>query len=135
MRKVAFIIVIWLLTVVLFLGLDYAYTTLTQSRGIAEPGIRDPVFHHAFKPYFNATRIWGDEKYQFFTNSLGFADSSTREVPLDTARWRQRPGDGDFEFFAHFGRRLKDLYFVLLRPHRQVVVTEFCAIFQNLRHR
>ena len=41
-----------------------------------------PHFHHDFLPMQNVKTRWGDREYRVFTNSLGFRDGATRDVPL-----------------------------------------------------
>jgi hypothetical protein len=42
----------------------------------------NPYYHHDFLPNQNVETAWGDRKYSFFTNSLGFRDGMVRDVPL-----------------------------------------------------
>ena len=67
----------------LFLMLDFAYSALTMG---AEQGraarIYDPVYDHGFSPNFDGYDVWGEVRYRLITNSLGFKDASTRDVPL-----------------------------------------------------
>lgn len=58
---------------------------LTAKSGI---GIRDPVYHHTLRPKFNGFDKWGNKDYPVVTNSLGFRDASTRDVPLVADRKR-----------------------------------------------
>ncbi len=76
---------ICLLTITLFGLVDLAYSALRRAH---EPGVRDPVFHHTFRPYFAGPRVWGSSRYMFFTDSLGFADRAPRAVPLKTSAHR-----------------------------------------------
>ncbi len=50
--------------------------------------IRDPVFHHTLSPKFDGFDIWGTNVFPVITNSLGFRDASTRDVPLAAGRKR-----------------------------------------------
>ncbi|PWU11817.1 MAG: hypothetical protein C5B51_01930 [Terriglobia bacterium] len=88
LKTIAFSLIIGLGCVILFFGLDFAYTSLVIPHDTREPGIRHPVYHHSFRPYFDAVRGWGGRKYRFVTNSLGFADSVPREIPLQTSKRR-----------------------------------------------
>ncbi|MFO8048303.1 MAG: hypothetical protein R6U29_04650 [Desulfosudaceae bacterium] len=48
-----------------------------------------PVYHHDFrKNQVVPTAAWGDRRYPLYTNSLGFKDSSPRQVPLTSAAYR-----------------------------------------------
>jgi hypothetical protein len=42
----------------------------------------NPYYHHDFLPNQNVETKWGDRKYRFFTDSLGFRDETVRDVPL-----------------------------------------------------
>lgn len=42
--------------------------------------IKDDTIHHALQPNVKAIEEWGGRSYPLFTNSLGFRDSSPREV-------------------------------------------------------
>ena len=49
----------------------------------AEPFHRaNAQYHHDLKPRYDGKAIWGPFEYHMVTNSLGFRDSSAREVPL-----------------------------------------------------
>jgi len=77
----------------LFLILDAVRTARMQrARHSSVPAdpcrIHDPVRYHALKPNCSMTDYWGADKYQIFTNSLGFRDASIREVPLTDSRPR-----------------------------------------------
>jgi hypothetical protein len=47
-----------------------------------------PYYHHDFLPNQNVETKWGDRKYRFFTNSLGFRDGMVRDVPLASKQKR-----------------------------------------------
>jgi hypothetical protein len=47
-----------------------------------------PYYHHDFLPNQNVETMWGDRKYNVFTNSLGFRDKSAREIPLASKQKR-----------------------------------------------
>jgi hypothetical protein len=47
-----------------------------------------PYYHHDFLPNQNVETKWGDRKYRFFTNSLGFRDEMVRNVPLASKQKR-----------------------------------------------
>jgi len=78
---------------VVFLTLDWFHSAKIEriSKSTVNPDpcrIHDPVRHHAFKPNCASIDYWGGDKYQFFTNSLGFRDEKIREVSLADARPR-----------------------------------------------
>src|SRR5262245_4640640 len=50
--------------------------------------IRDPVYDHTLKPKYDGFDIWGTRHARVLTNSLGFRDASTRDVPLVPDRKR-----------------------------------------------
>jgi hypothetical protein len=50
--------------------------------------IRHPIFDHTLKPMFSGTDHWLSAVHPLFTNSLGFKDAGTREVPLVADRRR-----------------------------------------------
>lgn len=73
----------------LFLAFDFAYSTLTRGQEQARAArIYDPVYDHGFAPKFDGYDVWGEARYRLITDSLGFKDGSTRDVPLksDTRR-------------------------------------------------
>ncbi len=45
-------------------------------------------FHHGFKPYQDVEEHWRNRRYPITTNSLGFKDTSTREIPLSDVKPR-----------------------------------------------
>jgi hypothetical protein len=47
-----------------------------------------PYYHHDFLPNQDVETAWGNRKYHFFTNSLGFRDGTVREVPLASKQKR-----------------------------------------------
>jgi hypothetical protein len=67
----------------LFLIFDFAYSALTmgEERGRAAR-VYDPVYDHGFAPNFDGYDVWGEVRYRLITDSLGFKDASSREVPL-----------------------------------------------------
>jgi hypothetical protein len=73
----------------LFLIFDFAYSALTTGEERARAArVYDPVYDHGLAPNFDGYDVWGEVRYRLITNSLGFKDASTREVPLksDTRR-------------------------------------------------
>lgn len=75
--------------VVLFLLFDFAYSSLTtgdeQRRGSR---VAHPVYDHGFAAKFEGHEAWGELRYPVITNSLGFKDASTRDVPLKSSSRR-----------------------------------------------
>jgi hypothetical protein len=74
--------------VALFLIIDFAYSSFTRGQEQARVArIYDPVYDHGFAADFDGYDVWGEARYRLITDSLGFKDASTREVPLkSTAR-------------------------------------------------
>ncbi len=74
--------------VALFLIFDFAYSSFTQGQEQARVArIFNPVYDHGFAGDFDGYDVWGEVRYRLITDSLGFKDASTREVPLkSTAR-------------------------------------------------
>ena len=76
-----------------FLTLDWLRSTAIQRRREPAPEtapcrIHDPVRHHALKPNCAFRDYWGQDSWEVTTNSLGFRDERTREVPLADPRPR-----------------------------------------------
>ncbi|MBC7791533.1 MAG: SGNH/GDSL hydrolase family protein [Anaerolineae bacterium] len=55
-----------------------------QERGVLERKYRivSPIYHHDLAASTDARSMWGNIPYHTTTNSLGFRDDATREVPL-----------------------------------------------------
>src|SRR5215467_3170715 len=73
----------------LFLIFDFAYSTYTRGQEQQRVArIYDPVYDHTLAPKFDGYDIWGEARYRLITDSFGFKDASTRDVPLkaDTRR-------------------------------------------------
>ena len=70
----------------LFLVFDFAYSTFTRGQEQARAArVYDPIYDHGLAPKFDGYDIWGEARYRLITNSLGFKDASTRDVPLQVA--------------------------------------------------
>jgi hypothetical protein len=68
---------------VLFLGFDFAYSTLTMGEETERsPRIANPAYDHGFAANFDGYDVWGELRYRLITDSLGFKDGSARTVPL-----------------------------------------------------
>jgi hypothetical protein len=82
--------------IVIFLGLDFAISSLAPdwmlpmqtSRGGGSLRQPDPIYHHALAKSFDGVDRWGELPYRVFTNSLGFKDATTRDVPLQSDTYR-----------------------------------------------
>ena len=75
--------------VALFLIFDFVWSSFTQGEEQARLArIYDPVYDHGFAANFDGYDVWGEARYRLVTDSLGFKDASTREVPLKSASRR-----------------------------------------------
>lgn len=80
---------VFIYCLVLFLGFDFAYSTLTRGEEKAgSPRIASRIYDHGFAANFDGYDVWGELRYRLFTNSLGFKDASVRNVPLKSASRR-----------------------------------------------
>jgi hypothetical protein len=73
--------------VLLFLGVDFVYSTFLHAED-QWPRYPHPAYHHALVPNFNGYDTWGDVRYPFMTNSLGLRDRQVRDLPLTGASRR-----------------------------------------------
>jgi hypothetical protein len=88
-RRVLLNCLMFLYCLALFLVFDFAYSTFTRGQEQERVArIYDPVYDHGLAPKFDGYDLWGEARYRLITNNLGFKDSSTRDVPLqsDTRR-------------------------------------------------
>jgi len=84
-RRVLLNALMVLYCLVLFLAFDFAYSTFTRGQEQARAArIYDPVYDHGLAPKFDGYDVWGETRYRLLTNSLGFKDASTRDVPLQS---------------------------------------------------
>ena len=75
--------------IALFLIFDFAWSSFTQGQEQARAArIYNPVYDHGFAANFDGYDVWGEARYPLITDSLGFKDASTREVPLKSASRR-----------------------------------------------
>jgi hypothetical protein len=75
--------------VALFLVFDFVWSSFTQGQEQARAArIYNPVYDHGFAANFDGFDVWGEARYRLITDSLGFKDASTREVPLKSAARR-----------------------------------------------
>ena len=65
-----------------FLALDFAYSTWINSE--ASPRIPVRQYDHGLIPNFDGYARFGEYRYRFFTNSLGFRDTATRQIQLQS---------------------------------------------------
>ncbi len=75
---VIFVIAVWII-------LDTTAAMLLPRREIGAPS---PYYHHDLKKSFKLDRNVQGRKYTVYTNSLGFVDKSTREIPLKSDQFR-----------------------------------------------
>jgi hypothetical protein len=71
----------------LLLLFDFIYTKFVLTI-VPAPRVSDAVYSHGFKPNFSGQMRWGSNRYDIFTNSLGFRDASVREVPNEATHRR-----------------------------------------------
>jgi hypothetical protein len=88
-RRIAANTAMFFYCLALFLVFDFAYSAITKG-GERERTARiyDPVFDHGFAAKFDGYDIWGETRYRLITDSFGFKDSATRDVPLQSAAHR-----------------------------------------------
>ena len=91
--KLALLLVSIAVSLAAFLALDWfrSAAILRRVKAADKQGscrVSDPVRHHALKPNCSFVERWGHDKYDYFTNSLGFRDEKVRDVPLADARPR-----------------------------------------------
>ena len=73
----------------LFLLFDFAYSSLTRGDELRRGSrIAHPDYDHGFASKFEGNEAWGELRYPVITNSLGFKDASTRDVPLKSSSRR-----------------------------------------------
>ena len=73
----------------LFLLFDFAYSSLTRGDEQRHGSrIAHAVYDHGFVAKFEGHEAWGNLRYPVITNSLGFKDASTRDVPLKSSSRR-----------------------------------------------
>ena len=68
--------------IALVLIYDLIYSNFFHNPSEPIPGRPNDEYDHGFAPNFSGSRPWGGLRYPFFTNSLGFVDSTVREVPM-----------------------------------------------------
>ncbi|MBR1123868.1 hypothetical protein JQ628_20235 [Bradyrhizobium lablabi] len=74
---------------VLFLIFDFAWSSLTMGEEKERSArIANPAYDHGFAPNFDGHDVWGEVRYRLITNSLGFKDSSARNVPMKASTRR-----------------------------------------------
>lgn len=84
-RRILLNSAMFLYCLALFLVFDFAYSTFTRGQEQARATrVYDPIYDHGLAPKFDGYDIWGEARYRLITNSLGFKDASTRDVPLQS---------------------------------------------------
>jgi len=89
-KTLAAVFILGLLISDLLLTEVLAFTGIyeTRSRTESRYRVRHPAYHHGLAPNMHASAIWGPLRYKVATNSMGFKDRETREVPLRSERRR-----------------------------------------------
>lgn len=75
-----------LYSLVIFIVLDFAYSTFINSE--ASPRIAVKEYDHGLVPAFDGYARFGEYRYRFYANSLGFRDASTRQILLRSDKRR-----------------------------------------------
>ena len=70
----------------IFVGLDFIYSTFINSE--ASPRIPVKEYDHGLLPNFDGHMRFGEYRYRFYTDSLGFRDYAARQVPLQSVNHR-----------------------------------------------
>jgi hypothetical protein len=74
---------------ILLLAFDFAWSSLTMGEEKERSArIANAVYDHGLAPTFDGYDVWGEVRYRLVTNSLGFKDASTRNVPMKTSARR-----------------------------------------------
>ena len=63
----------------IFAVLDFLYSSFLRDSGLS-PHIPSASYHHGLLRNFSGYDSWGDHRYTFYTNSLGFRDGAVRDV-------------------------------------------------------
>jgi hypothetical protein len=87
MRRAVVFTSLMVYCVLLFLGVDFVYSSFLHEED-QWPRYPHPAYHHALVPKFDGYDVWGEHRYSFVTNSLGFRDGLARDVPLNAASRR-----------------------------------------------
>ena len=77
-----------LLTLVLLLGIDLLAGILFIPVDLHDFRTTHPYYHHDLLPLRQQKTAWGPIRYEISTNSLGFRDFHSREVPLSRDNYR-----------------------------------------------
>ncbi len=79
-RRVLVHVGVLLYSIAIFIALDFGYSTFINSD--VSPRIAVKEYDHGLVPNFDGYVRFGEYRYRFYTNSLGFRDFATRQVPL-----------------------------------------------------
>jgi len=92
----------WFVFIIIFFIADFIFTKIYLFEPLEKISIKHPVYHHDFKKNFYAkSSIFGEKlpitfgylrknigRYEIYTNSLGFKDSSNKKIELDSQKKR-----------------------------------------------
>jgi hypothetical protein len=74
---------VFIYCLVLFLVFDFAYSSLVVGEEKSRAArVANQVYDHGLAANFDGYDVWGEVRYRLITDSLGFKDASTRDVPL-----------------------------------------------------
>lgn len=82
--------------IAILLVLDFAASTLAPGVIVpmqVTPGgqsarQQDPIYDHTLAPRYDGVDSWGEVRHRLITNSLGFKDAATREIPAKSGARR-----------------------------------------------
>ena len=81
-RSLVQISAVFWISVIAFLSLDFAYSTLIHDENAASGRVKSDAYAYGLAPNYAGLESWGRRSYQLVTNSLGFKDAAIRDVPL-----------------------------------------------------
>lgn len=83
-RRILVVVALILYSIAIFGALDFAYSACIHT----SPRLAVKEYDHGLRSNFDGYARFGKYRYRFYTNSLGFRDFSTRNVPLRSNRHR-----------------------------------------------
>jgi hypothetical protein len=86
MRRVVMRLALVLYSLAIFAALDFTYSTFINSE--ASPRIAVKEYDHGLLPNFDGYARFGEYRYSFYTDNLGFRDFAVRQIPLKSDQRR-----------------------------------------------